>query len=33
MIAIEGKIDNQPITILIDFGASRSYIDPKIVES
>jgi hypothetical protein len=32
MIELEGKIDNQPIVILIDFGASHSYIDPKLVE-
>ena len=32
IIEIEGKIDNQPIVILIDFGASHSYIDPKSVE-
>jgi hypothetical protein len=32
MIEVEGKIDNQPITILIDYGASHSYIDPNLVE-
>jgi hypothetical protein len=32
MIEVQGKIDNQPISILIDFGASHSYIDPKSVE-
>jgi hypothetical protein len=32
MIEVEGKIDNQPIAILIDYGAIHSYIDPKIVE-
>jgi hypothetical protein len=32
MIEVEGKIDNQPITILIYYGSSHSYIDPKIVE-
>jgi hypothetical protein len=32
MIEVEGKIDNQPIAILIDSGASHNYIDPKIVE-
>ena len=32
MIEVEGKIDNQPIAILIDFGASHSYIDPKLIE-
>jgi hypothetical protein len=32
MIEVEGKIDNQPITILIDYGASHSYIDPNMVD-
>jgi hypothetical protein len=32
MIEVEGKIDNQPITILIDYGASHSYINSNIVE-
>jgi hypothetical protein len=32
MIGVEGKIDNQAIAILIDYGASHIYIDPKIVE-
>jgi hypothetical protein len=32
MIEVECKINNYPIAILIDFGASNSYIDPKIVE-
>jgi hypothetical protein len=32
MIEVEGKIDNQPIAILIDSGASHSYIDPNLVE-
>jgi hypothetical protein len=33
MIEIEGKIDNQPIAILIDFGAYfHSYINPNLVE-
>jgi hypothetical protein len=32
MIEVEGKIDNQPIEILIDFGASHSYINANIVE-
>jgi hypothetical protein len=31
MIKIEGMIDNQPISILIYFGASHSYVDPKMV--
>jgi hypothetical protein len=33
MIEVEGMIKNQTIAILIDSGASHSYIDPKIVES
>jgi hypothetical protein len=33
MIEVEGKIDNKPISILIDSKARHSYIDPKIVES
>ena len=32
MIEVEGKIDNHPITILIDSGASHSYINYNIVE-
>jgi hypothetical protein len=32
MIEVEGKIDNQPIAILIDSRASHSYIDPNLVE-
>jgi hypothetical protein len=32
MIEVEGKIINYPIFILIDLGASHSYIDPKIVD-
>jgi hypothetical protein len=32
MIEEEGKIDNQPITILIHSGASHSYINANIVE-
>jgi hypothetical protein len=32
MIEVEGKIDNEPITILVDSGASHSYIDPKLFE-
>jgi hypothetical protein len=28
MIDVDGKIDNQPIAILIDYGHSHSYIDP-----
>jgi hypothetical protein len=33
MIEVEGMIKNQPFTILIDSGASHSYIDPRVVES
>jgi hypothetical protein len=33
MIEVEGMINNQTISILIDSGASNSYIDPKMVES
>jgi hypothetical protein len=32
MIEVEGKINIQPISILIDSGASHSYLDPKMVE-
>ena len=32
MIEVEGKINNQTIVILIDSGASHSYMDPKMVE-
>ena len=32
MIEVEGKIDNQPIAILIYFGAIHSYINDNIVE-
>jgi hypothetical protein len=32
MIEVEGNIENHPIDILIDFGASHSYIDPNLVE-
>jgi hypothetical protein len=32
MIEVEGMINNHAFTILIDFGASHSYIDPKVVE-
>jgi hypothetical protein len=31
MIEVEGMINNQTISILIDSGASHSYIDPKMV--
>jgi hypothetical protein len=33
VIKVEGMINNQTIVILIDSGASHSYIDPKMVES
>jgi hypothetical protein len=33
MIEVEGTINNQPLVILIDSGASHSYIDPRVVES
>jgi hypothetical protein len=33
MIEVDGMINNQPFTILIDSGASHSYIDPRVVES
>jgi hypothetical protein len=33
MIEVEGMINNQTIAILIDSGASHSYIDPNMVES
>jgi hypothetical protein len=32
MIEVEGNIDNQPITILIDYGASDSYINSNIIK-
>jgi hypothetical protein len=32
MIEVEGKITNQPISILIDSGASHRYIDHKLVD-
>jgi hypothetical protein len=32
MIEVEGMINNHEFTILIDSGASHSYIDPKVVE-
>jgi hypothetical protein len=32
MIEVEGKLNNQTISILIDSRASESYIDPKMVE-
>jgi hypothetical protein len=33
MIEVEGMINNQTITILIDSGSSHSYINPKMVEN
>jgi predicted aspartyl protease len=32
MIEVEGNIENQPITILIDSGASHTYINANIVK-
>jgi hypothetical protein len=32
MIEVEGKINDQPIAILIDSGASHSYLGSKMVE-
>jgi hypothetical protein len=32
VIEVEGMINNQPLTVLIDSGASHSYIDPKVVD-
>ena len=32
MLEVEGKILNTPISILIDSGASLSYIAPRVVE-
>jgi hypothetical protein len=33
MIEVEGMINNQPFTILIDSWDRNSYIDPRVVES
>jgi hypothetical protein len=33
MIEVEGMINNQTISILIELGDSHSYVDPKMVES
>ena len=33
MVEIEGMIKNKPISILIDLGASLSYVSPSIAES
>jgi hypothetical protein len=32
MIEVEGMINNFPLIILIDSGASHSYEDPRVVE-
>ena len=32
MIEVEGKLDNELIAILIDYGASHSYINSNIIE-
>jgi hypothetical protein len=32
MIEVEGMINNQALIILIDLGASHSYVDPRVVE-
>jgi len=32
MIEVEGMINEQSISILVDFGASHSYVDPNLVE-
>ena len=32
MIEVEGKIINHHVAILIDYGESHCYIDPKIVD-
>ena len=33
MVEVEGKINQTPISILIDPGASLSYISPSLVEN
>jgi hypothetical protein len=33
MIEVEGMINNRPLIILIDSGASHSYVDPRVVDS
>jgi hypothetical protein len=33
VIEVEGMIKDQPFTILVDSGASHSYINPRVVES
>jgi hypothetical protein len=32
MVEVEGMLNNKPISILIDPGASLKYVSPKIVE-
>ena len=32
MIKLEGKLINQPVSILVDLDASLSYASPKVVE-
>jgi hypothetical protein len=32
MIEVEGKINNEPIEILIDYGAGHSYVNANIIE-
>ena len=32
MIELEGKLLSQPVSILVDPGASLSYVSPKVVE-
>ena len=32
MVEMEGKISDQSVTVLIDLGASLSYISPQVVE-
>ena len=32
MVEVEGKLNQTPISILIDLGASLSYISPDLVE-
>jgi hypothetical protein len=32
MVEVEGMINKHTFTILLDLGASHSYIDPKLVE-
>ena len=32
MIEVEGMINNRPLVIFIDSGASHSYVHPRVVE-